>query len=123
MNAARLSVLAATVLLASCQGLGGNPRVMLEWPEAVLPAGASDLHYEVAVWARDGDVPTQRLLHRERVTGHALRVDSAGWPPDICWSVRARWLENGRLRKSRWLAANGEPVTTALVPSRELAGD
>jgi hypothetical protein len=120
MGIARTLLCALLALGSSCHALRRGEHLVLEWPRAVAPAGATDVRYEVAVWAREGEVPTQRLVHRDGVTGNALRVDASGWPRDICWSVRAHWLENGRRRCSRWLAADGGSVTAALVPSREL---
>ena len=118
--AARTLLCLLVVLGSSCQALRRGEHLLLEWPRALVPAGATGVRYEVAVWAREGDVPTERLLHRDGVTGNALRVDATGWPRDICWSVRAHWLDDGRRRCSRWLAADGEAVTEAVVPSRQL---
>jgi hypothetical protein len=119
-GAVRVVALALLAALGACAAVHRGRHLVLRWPAVVVPAGVTDVRYEVAVWALDREVPTTKLLHRQGVSGNALRVDADGWPAELCWSVRAHWREGGRPRQSRWLAANGEPVVAAELPSREL---
>lgn len=107
--------------LAACAAAPRGNEVELRWPAAVPPAGASDLHYEVMVWARERTVPTMLVRHERRLSDTRLVLSTGGLPEDACWSVRAHWLEGGKPRQSRWLAAGGVPVSTAEVPSRRFA--
>ena len=102
---------------AACKGAERERKVELRWPAAAVPAAAIDLHYEVVVWACVGGVATSELVHRAYETQTHLFVDTAGWPTEACWSVRAHWSENGRVRCSRWLAAGQRAVQDASVPS------
>lgn len=113
-------LISALLCLTSCAAPRGN-RIELRWPAAVPPAGATDLHYEVKVWARERDMPTTLLQHERRLQDTKLVLATRGLPKNACWSVRARWLEGGRPRQSRWLADGGVPVSTAEVPSRSFA--
>jgi hypothetical protein len=65
-------------------------------------------------------VPARELL-RQRTARTTLRVDTASWPVEVRWSVRARWTEAGQLRQTRWLDAQQRPLATALVPSDAFA--
>jgi hypothetical protein len=107
---------------AACASLTGGPLRVLRWPDAVVPPGATEVRYELAVWARDGGVPTERLLHRRGVVGTALRVDATGWPADICFSVRVHWVERGERRQSAWLAAVGSAASGTLADGADAAG-
>lgn len=121
MAAATRILMGAVVCLAACASASRGNQVELRWPAAVPPAGATDLHYEVMVWARERNVPTTLIRHERRVLGTCLVLRRLGLPEDGCWSVRAHWLEDGKPRQSRWLAAGGVPVSTAEVPSRRFA--
>lgn len=121
MAASTRILMAVGLCLAACAAAPRGNEVVLRWPAAVPPAGATDLHYEVMVWARERKVPTSVVRHERRVLGTSLVLPRRGLPEDGCWSVRAHWLEDGKPRQSRWLAAGGVPVTTAEVPSRRFA--
>lgn len=114
-------VLGAMLGLAACAAGPRGKQVDLRWPRAVPPVGTTDLHYEVMVWARERGVPTTLLRHERHVRGTSLTLATAGLPEEVCWSVRAHWLDGGKPRQSRWLAAGGAPVSTAEVPSRRFA--
>lgn len=116
MNA-RCALLLLVGFAAACKGAERERKVELRWPAAEVPAAAFDLRYEVVVWRCAGGVAASELVRRERDTKTQLLVDTAGWPAEVCWSVRAHWSENGRVRCSRWLAAGQRPVQDACFPS------
>jgi hypothetical protein len=98
----------AALALAGCGIVRPAHEVVLRWPAAAVPEAATDLHYEVAIWERQRGVPTARVAHHERVTATTLTIATARAPQDVCWSVRAHWLQAGEPRQSTWLTAGDE---------------
>jgi hypothetical protein len=88
----------------------------LQWPAARVPADATDLRYEVAVWECADGVPI-RPLHTRFVAACSLEIPALESSREVRWSVRAHWRQAGQLRLSRWLAKGQEPVTTARLPA------
>jgi hypothetical protein len=90
----------------------GETPAPTEVARKALPPGAaeSDIAYDLRIWNVVDGAPASLVYERERLNQPQHRVETALEPDSTYfWSVRMRYVVDGRERATRWSAANVPP--------------